>query len=100
MALLGASSNEADQKSGDAFKENGLPDDQQNRKRGIDIPVLNFELVQPLSQQMKHKKKIGNDENRVDYQLNRKSSHGLGSFFFHQRDWHLFRGDSVSASTL
>jgi hypothetical protein len=84
MALLGAASNEANQKSSDTFKENGLSDDQQNRNRGIDIPVLNFELVQPLSQQMEHEKKVSNDENRVDYELNRKSSHCSGDFTFHE----------------
>jgi len=81
MALLGAASNEANQKSGDAFKKDGLSDDQQNRNQGIHIAVVNFELVQPLAQQMQHQKKVGNDKKRVDHELNRKSAQGLDGLF-------------------
>jgi hypothetical protein len=84
MALLGATSNEANQKSGETFKENGLPDDQQNRERGIEIPMMSFELVQPLSQQMQNQKEVGDNNNRIDYDLNRKSPDCFDCFLFHQ----------------
>ena len=54
MALLRAPSNEADQKSGETFKENSLSDDQQYRERCICIAAMSLELVQPLPEQMQH----------------------------------------------
>jgi hypothetical protein len=85
IGLLGAASNQADQKSGQTFKENGLTDDQQNRQSGVEISMMNFELEQPLSQEMEHQEKVGDDKERVDYELNRKSAHSLDGFLFHQK---------------
>lgn len=85
IGLLGAASNQADQKSGQTFKENGLTDDQQNRQSGVEKSMITFELIQPLSQEMEHQEKVGDDKERVDYELNRKSAHSLGSFLFHQK---------------
>jgi hypothetical protein len=85
IGLLGAASNQADQKSGQTFKENGLTDDQQNRQSGVEISMMNFELEQPLSQEMEHQEKVGDDKERVNYELNRKSAHSLDGFLFHQK---------------
>jgi hypothetical protein len=85
IGLLGAASNEANQKSGETFKENGLADDQQDRQSGVEISMMDFELVQPLSQEMEYQEKVGDDKKRIDYEFNRKSAHSLDSFFFHQK---------------
>ena len=85
IGLLGAASNQADQESGKSFKENGLSDDQQKRESGVEISMVNFEMIQPMSQQMEHQEKVDDDENRVDYELNRKSAHSLDGFLFHQK---------------
>jgi len=47
--------------------------------------MLSFELEQPLSQQMQNQKKVGDNKNRVDHELNRKSSDCFGCFLFHQQ---------------
>ena len=47
--------------------------------------MMNFELIQPLSQEMEHQEKVGDDKKRVDYELNRKSAHSLDGFLFHQK---------------
>jgi hypothetical protein len=86
MALLRAPSNEADQKGGETFKENSLSDDQQDRERCICIAAMNFELVQPLPEQIQHQEKIRDDKNRVDCQLNDKSAQGSSGSFFHKAE--------------
>src|SRR5581483_7001985 len=47
--------------------------------------MMNFESVQPCSEQMQHQEKVGDDKKRVDRQLNGKSSHGRGDFLFHPK---------------
>jgi len=47
--------------------------------------MMSFELVQPLSQQMQNQKKVGDNKNCVDHELNRKSSDCFGCFLFHQK---------------
>lgn len=46
--------------------------------------MMNFELIQPLSQKMEYQEKVGDDEKRVDYELNRKSAQGFDDFLFHE----------------
>jgi hypothetical protein len=47
--------------------------------------MMNFELIQPLSQEMEDQEKVGDDKKRVDCQLNRKSAHSLDGYLYHQK---------------
>ena len=45
--------------------------------------MLCFQSIQPATQKTEHEKEIANDQNRINDQLNRKSSQRFGGFLFH-----------------
>jgi hypothetical protein len=81
--LFGATTKEADQKRGKTFENNSLTNYEQNRKDGIHITVLNFDLKQPPSEKMQHQEKIACDKEPIDRQFKRKGSQCLASFRLH-----------------
>ena len=81
--LLGAPANHAQQKCGQAFENDGLADDEKNRRARVSGPVMELKLLQPIPQKMKHEKKIPDDERGIDHQLDDKCAQGFGCVVFH-----------------
>jgi hypothetical protein len=81
--LLGAPANHAQQKCGQTFKNDGLTDNEKNRRTRVSRPVMELKLLQPTPKKMKHEKKIPGDERGIDDQLDDKCSQGFGCVVFH-----------------
>jgi len=81
--LSRAATQEAKQERRHRIQDNGLPGDEQNGDAGINVPMVRFEPVQPITKQMQNQKEVDNDKNRIDRQLNGKGSETFGSLLFH-----------------
>ena len=83
MTLLGPTSYEANQKSGDTLEKNGLADHEQDGNAGIAVTMILFEALQPCPEIMQDQKKIRDHEHGIDHELNQECAQSLGRFFSH-----------------
>ena len=60
-----------------------MPYDEQKGYPCIDVAMLTFEAVQPITKQMENQKEVDDDKNRIDRQLNGKGSETFRSLLFH-----------------
>jgi len=81
--LSRAAPQEPKQKRRHCVQNNGLASDKQKGDPGINVAVVRFEPVQPITKQMENQKEVDDDKNRIDRQLNGKSSETFRSLLFH-----------------
>ena len=81
--LFGTAPNEPEEKSGETFQEDRLADDEENGDRGIALPFMNFELIEPAPQIVQDQKKISDHQGGIDCQLDEKGAKRCNSLFFH-----------------
>jgi hypothetical protein len=74
---------EAEQKSGDGFEHDGLPDNEENRDQPVEADALFIEVRQPVAEEVENEKKVSDHEERVDRQLDGKRNERFAGFGFH-----------------
>jgi hypothetical protein len=81
--LSRAAPQEPKQKRCHRIENNGLASDEQKGDPGINVAMVCFEPVQPITKQMQNQKEVDDDKNRIDRQLYGKGSETFGSLLFH-----------------